>query len=340
MSNNREVDNRVFHSVGVALTPRTFPATNADDTTDMFRLGGAVGDVAAFIYPWSQPNLLTAAATMVSLSQQHHLAPMLGLGVTTLGNDRKDLDVPPRVRAAAGPNPSFAQAVVRNAFFQDVASLAALKPPYLCLATEINFLGIANPAEYAAFTAAYKVAYALVKQISPETNVFVSFQWDVQVYLDVVDPNSLAGHTALIDAFRPQLDAIVLTSYPSGMYATPADMPTSYYQHVYAHVRTDEPVMFMEMGWPTEGSGTEADQVAFIQRLPDMLSGIRPLAVVWALLHDISVLPGDQFRTGLRASDGRPKLGYEAFSQLQHATISSAAPRGASAVDMPAAFVA
>jgi len=321
MSNGPEADNRIFKSLGVALTPRTFPATSADNVTDMFNLAGALGNVAAFIYPWSQPDFLAVATTMVSLSQQHQLVPILGLGITTLDNNRKELDLPQSVRIAAGANPSFTQEVVRNAFFQYAAALAVLKPPYLCLATEINFLGVANPTEYAAFVAAYKQAYALVKQISPETKVFVSFQWDLQVYLDFLDPHNIASHSALINAFRPALDAIVLTSYPYGMYTTPAEMPNFYYQLVYAHVGINETVMFMEMGWPTEANGTEANQVAFIERLPMMLSGIRPAAVVWSLLHDVGVMPGDLFRTGLRYSDGRPKSGYDAFIKLQNAKV-------------------
>jgi hypothetical protein len=51
MSNNLQPGNRVFKSVGVALTPRTLPGTSADDITDMFNFGGALGEVAVFIYP-------------------------------------------------------------------------------------------------------------------------------------------------------------------------------------------------------------------------------------------------------------------------------------------------
>ena len=193
-----------------------------------------------------------------------------------------------------------------------------MKPPYLCLATEINLLGIQRLAEFLHFVRVYKEAYQAVKRISPATTVFVTFQWEWVRILDARDPRHIADHSKLIHVFRPELDLVGFTTYPSQFHESPAQLPPDYYTWMFRHIQPRDPVMIMEAGWPTAGTGSESEQVAFIERLPDLLKGIRLVGLEWALLHDVQIgsFDANLNTVGLRYRDGRPKPGYDAFRAL------------------------
>ena len=285
----------------------------------MFEMGRNLGTVTVFIHPWSQANFLAVAQNVTAVSRQYGLATMLGLGVTTLDQMRGKLDLPSDLRSSGGPEPSFRDAAVRARFAQDAVALARLKPDYLCLATEINMLAHSSLDGYIAFAEAYREVYPDIKRASPATKVFVTFQWDLLWVMDGMSPDRIAEHTKLIDVFRPDLDVIAFTSYPSGLFATPAAMPSDYYTRIANHKRPGDEVLFMEIGWPTRGRGTEEEQVAFIGRLPALMRDLRPSVVAWSLLHDsgLVIAVDDLFSTGLVNADGAVKPGYDAFRRLR-----------------------
>jgi hypothetical protein len=304
--------------LGIALTPRNFPMHTPDDVRQMFELGRELASAAVFIYPWSQRDFVHAAPQVVALSRQHGLSPMLGLGVTTLSDNRGKLDVPSEVTRAAAPPVSFRSAVVQEAFRRDALTLARLKPDLLCLATEINMLAMADIEEYRAFVRTYNEVYPALKDASPNTKVTVSFQWDLLWAMRIKEPDRLSEQTQIIDAFRPHLDAVVLTSYPSGIFSTPEMMPADFYARVAELTTPRDEIMFMEIGWPTKGSGSEEEQVGFIRRLPALMSEVQPSVLAWPLLHDVRLpLVGDDlFTTGVLDAMGMRKPGYDAFKAL------------------------
>jgi hypothetical protein len=304
---------------GASLTPRHFPYHTADDVRQMFEMGRDLGTVAVFIHPWSQANLLAVAESVTTVSRQHGLATILGLGVTTLDSMRGRLDLPSDLRSDGGPEPSFRDEAVRARFARDVLALASLRPDYLCLATEINMLAHSNLDGYLALAETYRAVYPHIKAISPATKVFVTFQWELMWAMDLMSPGRIAEHTKLIDVFRPGLDVIAFTSYPSGFFGIPADMPLDYYSRIGNHLRPGDEVLFMEIGWPTRGRGTIEEQVAFIGRLPELMTNVRPSVVAWSLLHDsgLVIAYDDLFSTGLVNADGALKPGYDAFKRLR-----------------------
>jgi hypothetical protein len=311
--------NGAISRIGVALTPKNFPRHSADDVRQMFGMGKELGSVAVFIYPWSQGDFLDVARQVIALSAQHGLTPMVGLGVTTLDSMRGKLEVPNEVRRKAGRELSFSSPAVHQAFARDAVALAKLKPAYLCLATEINMLALANLQEYLSFANVYKQVAPLIRKVSPGTKVFVSFQWDFLRMMDVKEPDRVAEHTKLIDVFRPELDVIALTSYPSGIFASPARMPADYYARIADHTKGSDEILFMEIGWPTRGQGSEQEQVEFINRLPALMSDVRPTVLAWPLLHDVQLplLGDDLFTTGLVTAKGTVKPGYAALRRLR-----------------------
>lgn len=302
---------------GVAVTPRNFPHHTEADVDEAFRLAHEVGRHAVFIYQWGELNF-DVVKTMFLKATRTGLTPVLGLSPTTLDQGRKELDLPAPVRLQAGADLSFSNPVVRTAYIKAAADLAQLKPPYLCLATEINLLAIQRLPEYLHFAGLYKEAYRAVKQVSPQTKVFVTFQWEWVRILDAREPGQIAEHSKVINIFRPELDLIGLTTYPAPFHETPAQLPPDYYTWIFHHIPTSNSVMLMEIGWPTSGSGNEAEQLAFLKRLPSLLKGINLVGIDWALLHDVQIgaFDADLNTVGLRYRDGRPKPGYGAFRGL------------------------
>jgi hypothetical protein len=306
-------------ATGVALTPAHFPRHKPADVEDMFRQGKSLGGYAVFIYQWSQPGFEDVARSMLEASRKSGLVPILAISPTVLSDLRGGWDVPAAVRARAKGKLSFKDPAVHKPFIEAAVELARLKPPYLCLATEINLLAFKSIEEYVTFAHVYKKLYPVIKQVSPDTKVFVSFQWDFVRILDEREPGKQKEHRKLIDIFQPELDIAAFTSYPSIKFATPGDVPADYYDKIFDYVPRSEEVMFMEIGWPSAGKGSPTQQREFVERLPALMQHVRPAVLAWSLLHDVpeSILPSDLGSTGLMAADGEPKPAYAAFQQLR-----------------------
>ncbi len=313
-----KVDSKVRQiRLGIAITPKNFPAHTITDVDEAFSMAKELGDHAVFIYQWSELNR-EVARLMVEKSSNAGLIPILGLSPTTLDKGRKELDLPTHLRLRAGQFVSFANRVIRDAFKSSVEDLARLRPPYLCLATEINFLALQRLDEYLHFASLYKGAYREVKRISPNTKVFVSFQWEWVRIHDAREMHKIKEHSKVIDIFRPELDVMGLTTYPSPFHVSPAKLPLDYYFWIYHHIKSTDEVLLMEVGWPTSGSGDEQEQHPFIRRLPELLNRVNVSVIAWVLLHDVSLaeFDADLNTVGLVTSHGQRKIGYEAFKAL------------------------
>lgn len=307
---------RAFDSA-VAVTPRNFPAHSSADLDDAFRLTRELGRYAVFIFQWREldPRI---AGLMVEKARHSGLIPIVGLSPTTLDQGRKELDLPDAVRKAAGRRISFANRTIRREYIRAAKELARLKPEYLCLATEINLLALQRLDEYLRFASLYKEAYRAVKKISPATRVFVSFQWEWTRILDAREMHRLREHSKVISIFKPELDLIGLTTYPSPFHANPAELPPDYYSWVNNHVERADRILLMEVGWPTSMSGDEDEQAEFVRRLPELLRDVNVDIVAWALLHDVNLgeFDANLNTVGLLTSGGRRKKAYEAFRAI------------------------
>jgi len=124
----------------------------------------------------------------------------------------------------------------------------------------------------------------------------------------------------MIDIFRPELDLVAFTSYPATVFNSPAAIPKDYYEHIYDHIKHSDPVVFMEIGWPTTGKGNEASQSEFIRQLPSLMANVKPQVLAWSLLHDVqgSPLGTDLSATGLLGNSGQAKGGLGAFKELKN----------------------
>lgn len=310
---------QTFGALGVGVTPARFPRHGPREVTEMFRKAREVGPVGVFIYQWSQQDFQSVARTVVKMAAAAGLTPIIGLSPTVLSGARDRLDVPERVRRAAHSKLSFRDPAVHRPFIADALELAKLRVPYLCLATEINFLAFGDIEEYVTFAHVYKKLHAEVKKISPRTRVFVSFQWDFFHDMRHREPRKIQEHAKLIRIFEPELDAIALTSYPGSRFNRPEEIPQDYYSRIFDYAGRDKPVVFMEIGWPSTGRGSETSQAAFTQRLPGLMSGVKPEIVAWSLLHDVRhpELGSELSSTGLLTTEGRAKPAFDAILGLR-----------------------
>lgn len=306
---------------GIAVTPANFPDFTVEDVDHAFTVAKEVGDYAVFIYQWGRLDP-RVPRLMVEKARRTGLQPIIGLSPTTLGEGRKELDLPAGIRRRAGPHISFANPVIREALKETARQLARLQVPYLCLATEINFLAMQRLDEFVHFARLYHETHALVKRISPGTRVFVSFQWEWMRILDSRAPDRIANHRKIVDIFRPNLDVVGLSSYPAFFHDSPDDMVPDYFTWLAHHVRPTDEIVLMEVGWPTAGSGTELEQRQFVRDLPGLLDGVNVSVVAWALLHDVGLEEFDDNlnSVGLITTDDRRKPAFDDFRKLHSAT--------------------
>jgi Tol biopolymer transport system component len=294
---------------GAVGTPRNFPKQNADDLRDMFQKSSELGSFAVVRVNWNDPNRVDAAKILASLAQQQSLAPVVELSpFKEDGLKASSLDPGNSVPGAKG-RLSFADQGVSDAYSKTILDLAAMKPPYLGVATNVNLYAQSDPAGFSAFARMYSALYPQIKRISPNTKVFVTFQWDAL-------QGQGAAARSQVDAFGPNLDLLAFTSDPRKLFAKqgPSGVPADYYSRISQYQSGARPV-FLEVNWPSEGHTGEADQAAFIHSLPDLTSKVDPSMLAWTFLYDVRIAIFT-VRAGLIGVDGTQKSGFAAFKEI------------------------
>jgi hypothetical protein len=200
--------------------------------------------------------------------------------------------------------------------------------------------GYAHPDDAKNFISLYNEIYALVKAEAPETQVFVSFQWDD---LNNMFPQPEEGNRQKFDtnweqieAFEPNLDLWVISTYPYFIFPGGADIPADYYSPLLT--RTSKPLAIAEGGYTTQPVGaisaTPEDQVAYLNALHTQL-GLRLVFWVNTLMEDFNIDsyaaqmkkdgrdPQDAVSLGafayigLRNFDGSPKPALEVWDSFR-----------------------
>lgn len=335
----RSAEGKTGARLGVVVTPKNFPNHSAEDVADMFRLNSELGSFSVMRVNWNDPKHWEAAQAMMSLAERRSLVTVLEF--TPFKADElkgASIDAPKDVIDAAGKRVSFTVPAVAERFSKAVLELAELKPAYLAVATDANLLQLSDPAEYEAFAEVYRTLYPKIKQRSPQTKVYVSFQWEAMQGRD------LAGMRKLTAPFRSQLDLLTLNSDPRKLYEKggPASVPANYYARA-ADIDSRSDALFLQLTWPSEGNNGEADQVAFIRDIPRLVASAKPAMLAWTFLHDVKVLVFFTARLGLAGADGKPKPALAAFRALGNdrpAQLAVEASAGPARVARSAAAVA
>jgi hypothetical protein len=317
----------------VTSGPPHFPTTfTQQDGFDAIALGGQVGGHISMQFAWKD-NVTGQVWNCEDIAVYTNYAKQLGLKYTIQFNTYAT-----KAATQAGANPviqlltpvtpanangqplSMGMPEVHDAYVKQVSCLAGLKPEYLVLGPEVNFLlGGVSTDEFIRFAAAYQDAYAAAKAVSPSTQIGVSYQYD-------------AIRNSLLQKDQPWYipivgtqDFIGLTSYFSysaasaAQFPTPLDVPRDYYDLIPSF--TKKPIVFTEVGWGTYFMNGNDYEVSFLNRLPSLMTNVKPANVIWALLHDTLHYFKDQIEPlnyfGLRMNDGTAKPAWDRTLRLK-----------------------
>jgi hypothetical protein len=195
----------------------------------------------------------------------------------------------------AGWDPAFGNPDVRTAFTNYTLWLVReFRPQYLGLASEINTYLDAHPEDANNYISLYHSVYALVKAEAPESQVFVTFQWED---LNNLWEDAAEGRSAYdtnwdqIEKFEPNLDVWVISSYPFIMFPSGADIPTDYYTPLLT--RTSKSLAVAEGGYTSRAKppfqGDESSQVDYLNAIHNQIGGDRLVFWVYLLLNDFDM---------------------------------------------------
>ena len=281
-----------------------------------------LGDHADFILiqaniPWEdfvdgvggESKARTDIRNQMILANQNGLEAVFVVDSLNGLNRREFFDLP------AGWDPTFSNPEIRQAFINFSSwILQEFEPNYIGLGSEINTYMDAHPDDAENFLSLYRETYASIKDQAPETQVFVSFQWDD---LRNMFPEASEGRQPgeinwdQVEAFEPQLDLWVISSYPYFAFNGGTPIPDDYYTPLLE--RTDKPLAVAEGGFSSEPVGPiqadPRDQVGYLEAIHDQI-GERLDFWVYILLNDIKM---DAFREAMRA-EGRAQDDIETLS--------------------------
>lgn len=214
------------------------------------------------------------------LAQAHNLEQIFVVDPLNGLNRREFSGLP------AGWEASFANPKVRAAFKNyTLRLLREFHPLYLGLASEINTYAEAYPADFANYLSLYRETYAAIKAESPQTQVFVTFQWEQLRGLAGEAEETTPGEIRWqqVEVFEPLLDLWAISSYPFIVYRSGAEIPADYYTPLLT--RTAKPLAVAEGGFvsrPTKNlPGTPQDQLSYLQAIDSQL---QPRLAFWVYL--------------------------------------------------------
>lgn len=161
-------------------------------------------------------------------------------------------------------------------------------PTFLFLGNEIDFYYEQDPVDYARWVAFLGELIDAIHAADPDTHVGTIFNFE-----HLSGGGALTGWTtpqwAALDAIDlDKLDVLGVTLYPFLGHAEPGDVPSDLLAPLVARIG-DLPVVINETGWPAVNLGglvtgwtcSEANQIAFANRLPGLLAGVNLRAVHW-----------------------------------------------------------
>ncbi|MFQ5680421.1 MAG: hypothetical protein ACE5HP_13305 [Gemmatimonadota bacterium] len=243
-----------------------------------------VAEVTILQQPVPWPELLAGAPMDSLVEDRGGLADFLrtkGLAIVFLVDPLDGLDRRQEDPELVALGRSILEPGIRALHEEWVRRIATrVRPRWFGLASEINTLAArGDPALYATILDLVNGLAPEVRQRSPGTSVFVSFQAD-EANGRLGDP--IIDHFALIADF--DIDALGLSSYPVFAFTSPADVPDDYFARF--DEATELPLLYVEGGWSSEdvpwASGSPQAQVAYFQRYETLLDGVG--AQLWVML--------------------------------------------------------
>lgn len=306
----------------------TPPEISIEAVVNTMRAISEHADVALFQQeiPWSdlatnpdaESKKVDDLRNMVQFAVGNRLEPIFVVDPLDGLNRRNFQGLPPEL--ADG---DFGTPEIRSAYTNYALRLVReFHPRYLGLASEINTYMDAHPDDVENFISLYRETYTAIKAESPETMVFVTFQWDDLNNLGLFNEGTeYEIKWEQVEAFEPQLDLWVISSYPCFFFDRAADVPADYYTPLLTH--TNKPLAVAEGGCSsvplTVQRGSEQDQIDYLHKIDDQLGGQRLDFWIYLIYNDLNM---DSFAGAMEeqgAGEGVETLSY--FASLGLVTV-------------------
>lgn len=274
------------------------PEVSLQSVMDTYRALGEHGDVVLLQQNIAWEDFVDSAngesQAITDIHNQYILAHQNGLEVVFVvdplnGLNRREFQGLPDSWEASFANPN-----VRSAFRNYTLRIVReFHPKYLGLASEINTYNDFHPEDFQHYLSLYHEVYALVKAEAPETQVFVTFQWEELNNLmpSIAHADPFVVNWDQVEQFEPNLDLWVISSYPFVAFPSGADIPADYYSPLLE--RTDKPVAVAEGGMPSTPvgglTGTPQDQVDYLNAIHSQIGGDRLAFWIYLLINDFDL---------------------------------------------------
>ncbi len=310
-----------------ALGFSSFPPEPTQSSYDAtFALAASASDVILIqrTPPWAemlagQPSAATVQSTKreTQLARAYGLRLFVAIDPTDSAQGRQRLAGLPSDLRDAG----FADPKVRQAFITYARYIATnYRPAFLALGVEINSYERANQQDFERFVQVYHEAYAAVKEISPDTLVFTTFQLEEMQGLLPIN-NAQPPQWFLIKRFEPQLDILAVSTYPSTAYNSLDLLPAAYLAQLSNY--TTKPIAIAGTGYPSETTGTNVpgspqQQTNYLRRVLDNAQQLAMPFVIWFVSQDPPLATDQSLARlqsmGLRSSDGGRKPAWDLWA--------------------------
>lgn len=322
-------------AMGISSLPTELTVKSYAET---FQLAASIGEIILIqrTPPWeellagafSEETVLTTQRE-TALAKEHGLDIFVAIDPTDGSRQRDRLAGLPDELLGAG----FSDPLVHQALIDYARYLAeTYQPRYLAFGVEINGYQQHHPEDFERFVVIYHEAYEAVKELSPDTLVFPTFQFEeLQGRLPFQNP--LPPQWNLISRFEPRLDVLAVSSYPDILYPEAGSIPDSYYQQLSLY--SSRPVAISGMGYTSRArddtTATEAEgaQAGFVRRTLDNAQQMGMPFVIWFVGQDPSFTGEsalDLSNSGLVRQDGTQKPASEVWEETSRRPLEVAPP--------------
>jgi hypothetical protein len=310
--------------MGISSLP---PELTEESYAETFGLAASAGELILIqrAPPWEEllagafsEETVLATQRETALAEEHGLDIFVAIDPTD-GSRRRDrlASLPDELLGAGFSDPLIHQALLDYARYL----AETYQPRYLAFGVEMNGYQQHHPEDFERFVVIYHEAYEAIKELSPDTLVFPTFQFEeLQGRLPFQDPRPPQWH--LISRFEPRLDVFAISSYPDVVFPEADAIPDSYYQQLSLY--TNRPVAIAGMGFTSRATGeittneAEQSQAAFLRRTLDNAQQLDMPFVVWFVGQDPSFTGEsalDLGNSGLKRQDGSIKLAWSVWDQ-------------------------
>ena len=289
---------------GIVINPANMPDSSAADTLLAFDQVAEVASMVSIFWGFPGQEDLESRLAMIPPIHALGMKSFFQIQVQFVGTPTTPKGMPQ----------TYADPGVRALLLDNIRRIMEFKPDYVNLAPEANLLYLFGREEFDLYAGLYREAYALIKQLSPQTQVGVS-----QHYL------IFRGYeqTEVLDILGPR-DYVAATTYPIWMMdrehiKSPADLSPKYYSWL-RETFPNEHIIFSEVGWPNSNRSTSKMEAEFIRRMPVLLGAAQPDWVAWTMLHGVTLfhvgLLTDQVRDFLLDHEVDPHLVMQRLNDM------------------------